>query len=366
MVVSFVLPGRNKLSKEQLDIINLPVKSSWVIEGGPGTGKTVMAFYRAAQIETASEVPLLVYNRPLRNYLHSAVKDMSIENCNVYTYFQWIESFYTDVLEKKCPYIGEYKPDWAQVNEDIENVGKCYEHIIIDEAQDFPLELIKIVGRIAKSVTCFIDPNQTINIGQTDVRSAVRFLRVPVAYRLTKNFRNTIEIRDLAALYCQGGEPPVAYVSGEKPRFIKCNDYDEQTAEIVRIIEENLDKSIGIICGTKKSQVGLYHALKDELSKSIRIQSSSETSNINFDITGVKILNYSNMKGLEFDIVILPRIEKIFSSRDKRIDMNRMYVAISRAVDELYLFYFGTSIGKSYADVLWPILENPDVVTWWE
>ncbi len=364
--MAFKLPGKNKLSKEQLDIINLSTKNSWVIEGGPGTGKTVMAFYRAAQINTESEIPLLVYNRPLRNYLNSAVKDLAITNCNVYTYFQWIESFYTDILEKKCPYIDRYKPDWDQVNNDIAELGKYYEHIIIDEAQDFPLELIKIVGKISKSVTCFIDPNQTINVGQTDVRSAVRFLRVPVSYKLSRNFRNTIEIRNLAALYCQDGEPPVAYVSGEKPRFIKCDDYEDQTAEIVRIIEDNPEKSIGIICGTKSSQGGLYNALKDELSKNIKIQSSTVQSNINFDIPGVKILNYSNMKGLEFDIVILPRIEKIYSSNDKTIDMNRMYVAISRAVDELHIFYFDTSIGRSYANVIWPILDNPDVVTWWE
>ena len=67
--MSFQLPGKNKLSKEQLDIINLPTKNSWVIVGGPGTGKTVMAFYRAAQIDSDSEIPLLVY-KPFLNYVN--------------------------------------------------------------------------------------------------------------------------------------------------------------------------------------------------------------------------------------------------------------------------------------------------------
>ena len=362
--MAFKLPGKNKLSKEQLDIINLPTKNSWVIEGGPGTGKTVMAFYRAAQVQADSEIPVLVYNRPLRNYLSSAVKDLRISNCNVYTYFQWIESFYAKALKKPCPYIEQFKPDWAQVEADCAELGKYYEHVIIDEAQDFPLDLIKIVGKISKSVTCFIDPNQTINVGQTDVRNAVRSLRVPVSYKLSRNFRNTIEIRDLAALYCQDGEPPLAYVSGKKPQIIECPDYPEQTNQIAKIVKDNPDKSIGIICGTKQSQYGLLKSLREQLPKSIRIQSS--TDGLSFDTTGVKILNYANMKGLEFDIVILPRIEKVLSSGNQTIDTNRMYVAISRAVDELYIFYFGTSIGSRYANVLKPMLANSDLLDWWE
>jgi DNA helicase IV len=165
-------------------------------------------------------------------------------------------------------------------------------------------------------------------------------------------------------LYCKDGEPPLAYISGEKPHFIECTDYPDQTAEMARIIRENPEKSIGIICGSKKSQEATYLSLRDELPRSIRVQSSQNT--INFDLPGVKILNYANMKGLEFDIVILPRIEKIYSSKDRVIDMNRMYVAISRAVDELYIFYFDTKIGRSYANVIQPILDNPDVVSWWE
>jgi len=363
-MMSFVLPGKNKLSREQLAIINLPTKNSWVIEGGPGTGKTVMAFYRATQIDTNSEIPLLVYNRPLRNYLSSAIKGLEISNCRVYTYFQWIEGFYQSVIKKQCPYIAQFRPDWNQVVADCSNIGKIYKHIIIDEAQDFPLELIQIVGKIAESVTCFIDPNQTINVGQTDVRNAVRSLRVPKAYKLTRNFRNTIEIRDLAALYCQSGEPPMAYESGEKPQIYRCPDYPQQTAQMARIIKENPEKSIGIICGTKTSQYGLLKSLRELLPKSIRVQSS--TDSLSFDTPGVKILNYANMKGLEFDIVMLPRIEKVLSAEDKVIDTNRMYVAISRAVDELHIFYFGTSISSKYANIVKPILDNPELLDWWE
>ncbi len=361
----FTIPGRNRLSKEQLDIINLPTNVSWVIEGGPGTGKTVMAFYRASQIEGDSEVPLLVYNRPLRDYLSSAIKDLDINNCQVYTYFQWLDDFYSEYLDKECPYIEKFTQDWEQIKKDIVQYENVYEHIIIDEAQDFPIELIKILSVIAKSVTCFIDPNQTINVGQTDVRSAVKAFRVPTTYKLSRNFRNTIQIRNLAALYCQNGEPPMSFYPGRMPQIIKCPDYPEQTREIIQIIRDNPDKSIGIICGSKSSQNGMYYALKGEFGRRIRIQSTTDGL-LNFNTSGVKILNYANMKGLEFDIVILPRIEKIYSARNRSIDINRMYVAASRAVEQLYLFYFDTRVEQSYADVLRPLLAHPEVAEWYE
>lgn len=51
--MAFRLPNGSDLSFEQTDIINLPITKNWVIKGDPGTGKTVMAIYRAAQVARA-------------------------------------------------------------------------------------------------------------------------------------------------------------------------------------------------------------------------------------------------------------------------------------------------------------------------
>lgn len=53
--MGFKLPNGGDLSEEQLDIINLPTTKDWVIKGAPGTGKTVMAIYRAGQASQASK-----------------------------------------------------------------------------------------------------------------------------------------------------------------------------------------------------------------------------------------------------------------------------------------------------------------------
>ena len=53
------------------------------------------------------------------------------------------------------------------------------------------------------------------------------------------------------------------------------------------------------------------------------------------------------MKGLEFDIVLIPRIDQISTSNNQIIDNNGLYVATTRANEELYCFYLNRNGGNS-------------------
>ena len=53
---------------------------------------------------------------------------------------------------------------------------------------------------------------------------------------------------------------------------------------------------------------------------------------------GVKIVSYSNAKGLEFDIVLLPQFTRAASTSDEASDLARITIAVSRAREQLYLF----------------------------
>lgn len=79
--MGFRLPNGSDLSEEQLDIINLPTTKDWLIKGAPGTGKTVMAIYRAGQASQVSKgkpVLMLVYNNPLMRYLLQPFREIII------------------------------------------------------------------------------------------------------------------------------------------------------------------------------------------------------------------------------------------------------------------------------------------------
>ena len=54
---------------------------------------------------------------------------------------------------------------------------------------------------------------------------------------------------------------------------------------------------------------------------------------------GVKVVTFGTMKGLECDIVIIPNIDLIKSERDRIRNNNKIYVAMTRAKEELYMIY---------------------------
>ncbi|MFD1534864.1 hypothetical protein [Pseudonocardia aurantiaca] len=64
MTTSRELPTFVDLSAEQDEICELPLDRNFLISGGPGTGKSIMAVYRAQAFAIDDRPPvLLMYNR---------------------------------------------------------------------------------------------------------------------------------------------------------------------------------------------------------------------------------------------------------------------------------------------------------------
>ena len=362
----FKLPNGSDLSAEQLDIINLPTKNSYVIQGAPGTGKTVMAIYRAAQLARNHKVLLLVYNRPLMLFLSTATKGDNFKKCLVSTYHQWLSDFYFDEFKTNYPKFAGYEPDWSKIKSDCLLLGKKYKHIIIDEAQDFPIELISILHKLSESITCFVDPNQAIEPGKTGIVDFIKTLCIEAPYTLTRNFRNTKQIRDLSVLYCTKGNPSKAYDIGKKPALIRCNEYEDQTKKMCRIILQNKQKSIGVIVNYENINKTVAE-LQKEVGTEVDVQyyKSNKDNTLDFENQdGVRIVTYGTMKGLEFDMVLLPRFEKVKSTGDETTDINRIYVATTRAISELFIFYFNKTITPKWIDTFSPLVNNPQMLDW--
>lgn len=343
--MGFKLPNGSDLSEEQLDIINLPTTKDWVIKGAPGTGKTVMAIYRAgqaSQISKGKPVLMLVYNNPLKQFLSTAVQGNYYKNVVVQTYHQWLNDIYSEYGFGKVPK-NEKDHNWPAISVQLGRIGKKYAHVIIDEAQDFPVGLLNILKKHSDHMTCFIDPNQAIEIGKTGTYDAIRTLCVESPYKLTRNFRNTKPIRDLSALYCKEGTPAPTNVPGKKPVIMKCKpkDFDDQNRKLVDIIKRNKEKNIGIIVNSKALN-STFESLKKLLPRDVIVQmhKTMTENKIDFNKPGVKIVSYGTMKGLEFDLVLLPTFDKINMQDGGIVDANRVYVAVSRPISELYLFYW--------------------------
>lgn len=369
--MSIVLPTENELSDRQKEILSLPVTDSYLVKGGPGTGKTVLAIYRAKRaVEQSSYKPviMLVYNNPLKGYISAALRQSKIYNVDVSTYHQWIYNMYWEYQLGAVPKFEEsFK--WDKVVKAISGIGKKYAHIVVDEAQDFPVPLIKLLKMISENYTFFIDPDQAIEEGKTDVPEFIRNLLLSDKVEtLSRNFRNTYEVRKVASLFCLNDEPPFPSRSGKKPIAIRCNknDFDDLNSRMAEIILKNAYKNIGIITASKMKN-NVYKYLKTHLPEEIPVQIHIPRADqkINFSLPGVKIVTFGTMKGLEFDIVIIPLFDCIKSTEDKVIDYNRIYVAITRTLSDLYLLYWKDKSYPDKIDTMSKLFENQELFEWW-
>ena len=366
--MAFELPDYSSLNPQQVDMINLPTSRNFMIKGSPGTGKTVVAIYRAAQMRS-KKVLMLVYNRPLMLYLKSAIEDMNLSNCTVNTYHSWMTDFYRQRFSRPVPKIDKFEHDWTEILSDCSSIAPMYDHVIIDEAQDFPKELLVLLTKVAKNITCFIDSNQAIEANKTDVVDAIERLCVEAPFTLEFNYRNTKEIAAVSKLYWHhDGMFAKARRSGNRlPSMISCIDFDDQTEAICDIIRDHKDATIGVFVNNKSLNV-TFENLSYELAGEVDVEvykAMGANSNIDFNTNGVKILSYGTMKGLEFDIVILAMFDKVKSTGDSVANQNRAYVATSRARDDLYICYFSNRCDTSkWVDTMTAISGNKHLFQW--
>ena len=364
--MSFKMPALGALVDEQLDIINLPTNRDWVIKGGPGTGKTVMAIVRAKQVSRYGKTVILVYNRPLKLFIDGAVNEA---NCEVKTYNEWISDAYRLYLGRDgFPHKSKYEPDYELIEQELMNVGEKYAHVIIDEAQDCPIELVRTVKGMSKNITCFIDPNQEVLNNKTNTLQLLETICIPAPYPLTKNFRNTKQIRNASMVFCLEGRPAMPFMQGPKPTMVKCDNYNEQEDYICDFVLNNRASTIGVIVDAF-SLNKMYEKLEDRIGHIVPVQMFKSMRNVDFDfsLNGVQIFSYGTMKGLEFDSVIIARIDAVYNvNNDDKVNYNKLYVAATRACKELKITYFNENVNSKWIDAFAKINNDRNAFDWEE
>ena len=190
--------------------------------------------------------------------------------------------------------------------------------------------------------------------------------------KLCRSFGKAAAFANLSEIYWNGegakpAAPNKAGPGSKKPVMIKCSDYENQIDKIVEIVSDNKGLNIGILTNHQNLR-NIYGPLSEQLDGEVEVQmykSLTRERELDFNKPGVKVLSFGTMKGLEFDLVIITRFEKINATGDKATDLNRAYVAITRACNELYIMYFGKEcVPPKWADVMSPLLENDDLVEW--
>lgn len=344
------LPSYQDLSREQDRINNLPLDGSHLVVGPPGTGKTVMALYRAQKLRQREEPVLLItHSRLLMQYTEQAVSALELRGV-VNTFHSWFAGFFNRRYGGEAPQTARYVYDWTAVfgrlEDDPPRKGEL-PYLIIDEGQDLPREFYVLAQLFSTNITVFADENQRIHTHNStigDIRAYGRFGER--THTLTRNYRNTNEIAALADVFATTSttgtaEPPTR--RGEPPRVIHTSRLFDTVDYIARFERQYSDLEIGVFTPTKKLQRSIVNRLEGKTSNPVQHYVGGrgrDATPLDFDRPGIKVVNYPSTKGLEFDVVFIPELQLLDGMPREITDM-QMYVMLSRAREQLFLMHSG-------------------------
>lgn len=315
-----------KMLKEQIALLNyLEEQNSAVINGLAGTGKTVMAVEKARRhAEKGEKVLFICYNSYLKDHLQKGYNNPNI-------------SFYT-IDGLSCKFCETATPNYNQFKELLEEMYLSdsfpYQHVIIDEGQDFGRDSIVNSGIIELLKANVVDEGKkgTFYLFY-DKHQMVQSNSLPkyiddADCRLTlyRNCRNTENIAITALRLLGENKKPKLFdeaIIGASPEMFFTED-KRQTVHTLNAIIKSVYKegysNIQILtCKTEDSSI-----IADECFNGTYVFKDKKTG----------FTTCRKFKGLEADVIIMVDLEKnMFEKNEDYI----MYVGASRARYKLYL-----------------------------
>lgn len=343
------LPAFEDLSKEQDLIYNLDLDGNFLVSGPPGTGKSVMALYRAQVLTFDDREPaVLMYNNVLQQYTEQAANEVDVAGY-VTTFHKWFWHFWRTHYRTKPPTLasGSYDHDWPTIAQQFLSSPpqrKDLTDLIVDEGQDLALGFFRLAPFVASNITVFADENQQLHDYNTTLREIKTAIGASEHLELLRNYRNTAEIAAVAAKFYSGAptgipDPPERH--GDKPTLRRYADLNEFVDFVARYVKARTNRTIGIACPNQPVQKKLFNRLTArKLPVPVQMYMSGGKSihkELDFSLPAVTIVHYKSLKGLEFDTLFVPELQQVTADWTSASTRMTFYVVMSRARDELHI-----------------------------
>ena len=334
----------DQLTAQQSFVLDLLADNARLyIEGGPGTGKTILALEQAARLAAQGlRVGVICYNRGLSYYLKKRVSELpeaarpifvgnvlddlpialgidlpaKEEGMAFETYYR--EVIPSALLARACELTDEQRFDaW-----------------IVDEAQDFTQDewhtlRASLLNSESGLIHVFGDPDQDLFVASGKHENDQALPWFYAKGRLRKNLRSTRQIgMTLAKMYAKDSDP-AGVVEGLVPEvfFIDpSEDVEEVAQSYADYIIDGGGWHPGNVAIITTRRLHSKHRAAKELGEGAYWQSYLDGSQIFYS-------HVSSFKGLERELVIVA-VNGIPSDAD---GLQQLYVAMSRAKDDLIL-----------------------------
>lgn len=304
-------------TSEQLDVIAATEPGAFVsVLGAAGTGKTIIAARRAAELAAAGLRVVFVADQ---RYLHSSLLEQpALRHPNI------VVGTPDEVVRKLCrdlPPVGPGYLLWEALMEITETDEAQVDAVIVDEAQSYDKDLLEaLIGLCPTSCQMYADPYQRDSAGMWQPPGQ------PRTFWLTRNCRNAMPIAKLVARL-SGSLAPRDGAPGPPVRFLKAEQ--DRTA-----FRAQLAAAVGDLVRTlSPAQVALLTCAQDttDLRKLLAVQRVRIARRPGDD--GVTVLPAREFRGCEAPAVLLVAGPDHLCT-DHEVSTNH-YIAVSRAVADL-------------------------------
>ena len=338
------------LTKQQYRVLDdFPLNARMIIQGGAGTGKTLLAIEAARRSAIGGEkVFLCCYNRNLASFLRSVMT--GIENIDVYH----LHGFMAEIIAAanlldRLPEVREedlfaiFYPELCQEGLITLDRWQPYDVLIVDEAQDLLGDTyIQVLDALVKgglgdgNWKIFMDPKQDIFNG-ISTGGFNRFLNPRPARRpLSTNCRNTSPIGVITRLLSGIDCDETLETTGPEVELHWYQDNNDQRRKISKCINRLLGEHIPaseiiVLSRYRRENSSLRDGLIDV---PYSLTDMDPTNVVTSQNNIIRFSTIGAFKGLESKAVVLIDIDGL-TSNDARM---RTYEGCSRAIAYLSLF----------------------------
>jgi superfamily I DNA/RNA helicase len=317
----------SELDDYQVKIINKRTENSFIVKGCAGSGKSILALWKAKQIQNEGKGSWLfvVFTKALKQYMSDGIEQIKLDINNVDNYHKCFFWSKDDGIWKK----GAWKKG-------------VFDYVIVDEAQDFSKEDIMLFkskakkalllyGDSAQQLYNFFEDKETISMEQISNVTGFQMEQLVFNHRLPKKIARVAQYvnseRDDLEDRCRNE-------GIEKPKVIAYKSFNNQLEAIAEIIKNRNFVDVGILFKNNADVKSAESFLK---SKGINVEAKvKDDIDLNFNSDNPKILTYHSSKGLQFEAVFLPECKC-----SENEDRNPLYVALTRTYQSLYIMHSG-------------------------
>jgi DNA helicase II / ATP-dependent DNA helicase PcrA len=203
----------------------------------------------------------------------------------------------------------------------------------VDEMQDYTPIQYRVLQKIYPCAKTILgDSGQSVNpFGSSTAETIQKTLNTGHIVHMNKSYRSTWEITAFARTIQPDSQAEVIERHGETPQILHYKTAEEEIQGIVQLITRFKDSgfnSLGIICKDEPHARSLHEKLKAPHPEIIFLSYQSTSYEHGIMVT------YTHMaKGLEFDEVIVPHLDK--HTYRTPMDRSLLYIAVTRAMHRL-------------------------------